>query len=263
MFTKKKKKLFASRSLNANTDTVTEEKEITDTEFTEESKSDRSQEKAQYEEARQSTEEVPVNEPKIKDEKKTIDMMDDDYVDEFIQTETEEADDVDPENPLSGKSADDIRKKIKEEEKTQAESLTYKDFEMVADFLITAIDTGISTGLRIWAGDNTDAPYGIKEDKKKVLKGQLTLILIKYKQRFAIEFMFLFLLCTMYVTPFLNAKKFRKERKALKASTPKRNVFEKKEEASESKETFKPENNFKKNPVKRGFGRTPGRPRKA
>lgn len=226
----KKNKLFSSTNGK-----IIKESDIKDAEITEEiknhpteeeidefesSSTESSTEQESFDDNNLGSEDVDLKEKKQKDPKGTIDFMDEEHMENYVKSKTKDADlgedeEEEGSNPLEGKSVDEIRKTLRDEEKNQAESFTYKDFEMIADFLIGLIDTGISTALKAYAGDTSYSPYSIPKERHKRLRGQLTLILMKYQRRFSLEFMFLISLVFCYATPFMNARAKRKERKAL------------------------------------------------
>ena len=148
-------------------------------------------------------------------EKVTIDFMNEDHIKNFTSGETKKAaeNDINAGSQFEGKSVDDLKADIKKAEDDSKKNFTAKDFEDIARFIIFLIDTGLSSGLKWWAKDTSDAAYSLPEKKKEMLVYQLTLILTKYQAKFSIEFMFILTILIVYAPAFMKAKSRRKELK--------------------------------------------------
>lgn len=149
------------------------------------------------------------------EEKVVIDFMNEDHIRSFTAGETKKADVESDETKsnFEGKSVDDLKADIKRAEEESTKNFTAKDFEDIARFIIFLIDTGLSSGLKWWSGDSSDAAYSLPEKKKEMLVYQLTLILTKYQAKFSIEFMFVLTILIVYAPAFVKAKNKRKELK--------------------------------------------------
>lgn len=150
------------------------------------------------------------------DEKATIDFMNEDHVTSFTASKAKESTSNEGSNSKSmfeGETSDSLRDKIKDAESSFQKQFTPDDFKEIAQFLITLIDTGISSALKWWSKDTTDAPYSLGKEKQNKLVYQLTLLLVKYQAKFSLEFMFLLTILFMYAGPFLAARKRVKENK--------------------------------------------------
>lgn len=164
------------------------------------------------------TEKINVTESEKKklDEVVQVDFMDEEALKQSIKKPTNEAR-VEPESAFKGKTVEEVKNEIKEQEVKAAENFTVKDFENVAGFLISLIDTGVSTALRFWSGDTSDQAYSLPAQKRTMLEKQLTLILVKYQTKFSLEFMFICTLLIVYSIPFMKAREFRNKKKEKEA----------------------------------------------
>jgi len=140
-----------------------------------------------------------------KGEQVKMDFGDDNFMKSFVRTETKSSgDEEDKPDPFGGEQdVSKIRERINSSE--EGSELSRSDFEDIAGFLIELIDTGLVTLSRGIAKDNSDAPYEIKEKRKDRLKFQLSLILMKYKAKFKIEWIFLLSVVLAYYVPFKKA----------------------------------------------------------
>lgn len=194
---------------------------------------------------------------KINDEQKTatIDFQNQDDIDSILKAKTKDSK-FDSEEKQDSKyknlDAEDIRSEIKNEESKASEKYTYEDFANIAAFLLTLYDTGLSTGLSAWAKD-TPSAYEMPKEKKRILEHQLTLILIKYQQKFSLEFMFFCTLALVSYMPVAKAIKRKKDIKAWEANKKNKPEKEKEPEKKVEKEMETVEE-VKKNPFlkKRG-----------
>lgn len=156
------------------------------------------------------TENIDVTE-KIESTASTrLDFMNEDNVNDFIKTKTKvAADTIEPKKPHPS------AEQIEAGELAESNKLTDDDLEMVAEFIITLIDTFIPNLLRYWSKDTSDKAYSLPENKKKILIRQLTWILIKKKSKFKIEIIFIIGLVMFYIPAFMKARDTRKENKKL------------------------------------------------
>jgi len=150
-------------------------------------------------------------------EKVVIDFMNEEHINSFTAGTTKKAEenDISSNSNFQNKSVDDLKAEIKKAEDESTKNFTAKDFEDIARFMIFLIDTGLSSGLKWWSGDSSDAAYSLPEKKKEMLVYQLTLILTKYQAKFSIEFMFILTILIVYAPAFIKAKNKKKEIKAL------------------------------------------------
>ncbi len=142
-------------------------------------------------------------------EKATVNFLKNDFIKEEVGKKTAKAKEPEPES--SNETVSEIQDKIKKEEEQSEEQFTPEDFELFAEIIIDIIDIGFTSGLRWYAKDTSDTTYTITEKKKKTLVSQLTRILIKYQQKFSIEFMFIITILMVYATPFRAARSHRKK----------------------------------------------------
>jgi hypothetical protein len=145
-------------------------------------------------------------------EKVTIDFMNQDHISSFTAGETKKADENigNSNSQFKDKSVEDLKAEIKKAEEDSTKNFTAKDFEDIARFMIFLIDTGLSSGLKWWSKDTSEAAYSLPEKKKEMLVYQLTLILTKYQAKFSIEFMFFLTIVIVYAPAFVKAKNNRK-----------------------------------------------------
>jgi len=146
-------------------------------------------------------------------EKVVIDFMNEEHIKNFTSSESKKSDEneVNTNSQFDGKSVEDLRSEIKKAEDDSKKNFTAKDFEDIAKFIIFLIDTGLSSALKWWSKDTSDAAYSLPEKKKDMLVYQLTLILTKYQAKFSVEFMFILTILIVYAPAFMKAKNRRKE----------------------------------------------------
>ncbi len=111
---------------------------------------------------------------------------------------------------FAGKSTDELRQQMVNEEMQPIDEMAPEDFEMIAGFLIDAWDLGTVTLFRIYALDTSDAPYEMTSSKKGKLKKLLTLILIRFNKKFPLGVLFFMTLILTHITPTLKAHEHRK-----------------------------------------------------
>jgi len=180
----------------------------------------------------QHTERIDVNE-KIESQNGTrLDFMSEVADHSFVKQKTKVAETVvSPEGKVFPTSDE-----IKAGEKKQDDKLKPEDLEMVAEFIVTLIDTIIPHGLKLWSKDSSDKAYSLPEHKKKVLIKQLTYILIKNQTKFKIEIIFFIGLIMFYIPAFIKAKDNRKENK--KAEADKKAIIQARLEEEAAKQQF-------------------------
>lgn len=162
--------------------------------------------------SKEKTETIDLGEKKTNSsEKTTIDFTSTSHVNEFVKKKTVKAAEVEEEvkSSFSGTTTEQVKEQINKEENN--EQWKPEDFEMVADIIITVLDTFSANLLRIWAKDTSDTAYSLTVKKKAMLVRQLSMILIKYQAKFKIEFLFLLSIIMFYAGPFMAAKAHRKE----------------------------------------------------
>ncbi len=142
-------------------------------------------------------------------EKATVNFLKNDFIKDEVTKKTAKA--KEPDDEPSTETVSSIQEKIKKEEDESEDEFTPEDFELFAEILIDIVDIGFTSGLRWYAKDKSDTTYTIPDKKKNVLVKQLTRILIKYQQKFSIEFMFIITILMVYATPFREARIHRKQ----------------------------------------------------
>lgn len=145
-------------------------------------------------------------------------MNDDSYLKDMVETPTgkevpEDDEEATGSSSGSSPSVDELREQIRKEEQEAAAKYTVDDLREIAEFVIEGLDAVISTGLKMYANDNSFQPYALQKSKKDKLTDLLTKIFVKYQLKFPLEAMFIVLLIAMYVGPFRAARKNRKENK--------------------------------------------------
>lgn len=119
--------------------------------------------------------------------------------------------------------ADQVRKDVEEYEKNKSGTLEYKDLKQMAEFIITLIDSSLSTVFRLIAKDTSSSAYAIEASNKRILVTQLAMILSKYQSKFKIEFMFFIGIVMLYAPPAIAAFNNRKKQnKAIKEEKEKK-----------------------------------------
>lgn len=232
-------------------------KDISDAEIVSEEKKDNNTtddldfeklEKEKIEEKKEiKSETIDINQQKVEStEKVKVDFMNDNTYDDVMKKKSKKAEplDDDSKSQFGDKTQEQLREEIKQAEEQSKNSFSAKDMEDIAKVIIMIIDTGISTGLRMWSKDTSDTAYSITADKRKMLEYSLTLILVKYQSKFSVEFMFLVSLVICYMVPFQKARERRREIKQM--------------EQDIQDGILNPEELEIKNPLKRGKGK-PGK----
>lgn len=132
----------------------------------------------------------------------------------------DDSDLIDPNTPI-----DKVQRDVAEYEQSKSGTLQYKDLKQMATFIITLIDTALSTAFRLFARDTSSSAYAMPAENKKLLIEQLALILGKYQSKFKIEFVFFSSLLVLYapaaISAFNNRKKVGNALKAAKQNKPK------------------------------------------
>lgn len=113
---------------------------------------------------------------------------------------------------------EDIQKQVSDYEASRSGKLEYKDLKQTAEFLITLIDTALSTAFKLFARDTSVTAYSIPAPNKKLLVEQLALILAKYQSKFKVEFLFFMGLIVIYAPVAIKSFQTRK------LTTPKKKV---------------------------------------
>lgn len=121
---------------------------------------------------------------------------------------------------FAGKTTEELRTQMINEELQPVEQMSPEDFGMIAGFLIDAWDLGTVTLLRMYAMDKSDTPYEMTGTKKTKLKNLLTLILIRFNKKFPLGMVFLFTIILTHITPALKAHAHRKEVQELNKKKP-------------------------------------------
>lgn len=164
---------------------------------------------------------ITVDPESLKENQNThvkIDFMDKDVIKDFIKSPTKESDNsTGKEDPFKGKTAEEAAEYVKKEENTQV--FTPDDLRDVSTILVMMYDIGLSTSLKLFAGDDIDTPYTIAAPKLRKLENILTMVLVKYQTKFKVEFLFLLSLIIISWSPITIA---RKNRKAIKLEKQRR-----------------------------------------
>lgn len=147
-----------------------------------------------------------------KNEKVSIDFMSNDYIEENIKkpTKKSEAPTENKEEENKSQTIEEVQKEIKEIEEEKNKSLKPQDYEEISSLVIGIIDFLMSSLLKWWGKDSSDAAYTLNEKKMKTLSHQMSLILIKHQQKWSIEMLFVFTLIAVYAGPVMAAKENRK-----------------------------------------------------
>lgn len=126
-------------------------------------------------------------------------------------------------------SAEEVQRQTLEFENSRSGKLEYKDLKQTAEFIITLMDTALSTAFKLFARDTSSSAYSMPAPNKKILIEQLTLILSKYQSKFKIEFLFFMGLIVLYAPMGIASFKNRK------LTSPKKKVIETKEVKEEKR----------------------------
>lgn len=160
--------------------------------------------------AKGKSKEIPIDD-NVKDDNETVqmDFADEDDANSHAARATKpskDSNDIDPNKPI-----DEIQKEIFDYEEFRSGKLEYKDLYKQAEFLITIVDTGLSTVFKLIAKGKHAADYEMPERNKKLLTEQLTMILAKYQSKFKVEYMFFVGLLALYVPMGVASVQNRKE----------------------------------------------------
>lgn len=121
-------------------------------------------------------------------------------------TKTNDIEEAIPDNM----SAEEVRSQVESYEASKSGKLEYKDLKQTAEFLITLLDTALSTAFKVFARDTSITAYSIPAPNKKLLIEQLALILAKYQSKFKVEFLFFLGLIVLYAPMGVKAFQTRK-----------------------------------------------------
>lgn len=149
------------------------------------------------------------------DEKRTINLLNDDELAKKVTTKTEgDVKNTGIPSPTASSSKKEmstaeLRTQLIEDSKKTA-NFTVEQFKQQADSMVNILDIIIVSILRAMAHDAKDSAYIIRDDKKEILKEQLKNVLIFYNAAFPIIGLFIFTLLSVYATPALNAWDNRK-----------------------------------------------------
>lgn len=154
--------------------------------------------------------EIPIDD-NVVDDNETIQMEfeDEDEANSHASKATKPSKDdnnIDPNKPLH-----EIQAEIADYEANKSGKLEYKDLYKQAEFLITIVDTGLSTVFKLIAKGKHAKDYEMPERNKKLLTEQLTMILAKYQSKFKVEYMFFVGILALYVPMGVGAIQNRKE----------------------------------------------------
>lgn len=165
-----------------------------------------------------------------KKENITIDFMNQDESEQFIEKKTKSskltsdledkfnAQTEDRKSEFEGKSTQEIRDQILKEEEEKSNSFKPSDYEEIAKMLVNIIDMLMSSLLKWFAKDTSDTAYSLNAKKKDTVSYQLTLIMIKHQKKWSIELMFILTVIAVYSGPFLAARSHRKKVKEKEAN---------------------------------------------
>ena len=148
-----------------------------------------------------------ANDAKRQDETHDF-MKSNSFTSDYIKKGTKEATVED--EPVKEQTVEEIRDQIKKDEEKLGSEYSAADFQNIAEVIIEVIDAIGANIFKAWAGDTTDRPYQLPNDKKKLLSKQLAGILIKYQAKFPLEAMFLITLVGVYYGSFMKAKAYKK-----------------------------------------------------
>lgn len=132
------------------------------------------------------------------------------------ESETGSSEKIDPNT-----SAEDIQNQVNAYEASKSGKLEYKDLLQTATFIITLVDTSMSTMFKLIAKDTSASAYSMPAPNKKLLIEQLALVLAKYQSKFKIEFMLFMSFVVMYAPMAIESVRVRK---AKTKSVPKKIV---------------------------------------
>lgn len=158
--------------------------------------------------------EIPVDNHEEETQTHIVDFQEEDLASEYASKQTKASEDKgNGINPNA--SAEDLQKGIADYEASKSGKLEYKDFYKISEFIITMLDTTVSSALNWFAKDTASSAYSLPASNKKLLTEQLALVLAKYQTKFSIEFTFFMGLILLYAPSFLAAFSRRKENKKI------------------------------------------------
>ena len=197
---------------------------------------------AESNEAETSSVQLEVNlDDKPKDPKTTFNFRKPTFTGDILKQKTEaEVNNPPPPqnpNPSSGgarptQNIEEVRAQIIAEENSEANKMTYEDYEDTADFIIDLVDMALVFGIRWISLDTTDAPYEVPKDKVLKLKKHLTRLLVRMNKKFPMGLLLLIAILAAYGTPLRKGLEHRKLVLSEKAKKKK----EKQAEAGESED---------------------------
>lgn len=173
-------------------------------------------------------------------------------------------------------TVEQYREQLKKEEKDYSNQYSVEDFQDLAEFGVELIDMIAVFAIRIFAKDDTDAPYQIPISRKNSLTRTLTKILIRAQMKFPLGILFFVGLVVAYATPFKKAKDHRKfvdeeQRKLSRQQKPREYIKEKKlpekviegnnNNSSDIIETIIPEEVIPVSVIDKTLPKRPGRPK--
>lgn len=172
------------------------------------------------------TTEIPVDDTSTDEtESMQVAFEDEDDANSFAAQQTKPSQatvEIDPNT-----SIDKIQEDVARYESNKSGKMEYKDLYNQAKFLITILDTSLSTVFKVIAKGKHAKDYEMPEGNKKLLTEQLTLILSKYQSKFKVEYMFFVGLLALYVPMAHGAVQNRKEVNAANKK-PKEKIEERK-----------------------------------
>ena len=143
-------------------------------------------------------------------EKKTVSFKSHDFLKNEVKKQTAKAPEAEKESAEPKETVESVQAKIKEVDNDTSEQFSLEDFELFAEIIIDVVTVFMTTALRWYAKDDSDAAYEIPVKKQKMLVKQLARLLVKYQAKFSLEFMFILTLVLVYATPFNKARTHRK-----------------------------------------------------
>jgi hypothetical protein len=128
----------------------------------------------------------------------------------FLKNQIKKSTGPAPEKEIPKTTVEDVKKEIEEYE-NKKDNFTYDDFYLLAEVIVDIIEIIIVSLLRWYAKDNSDAPYLLTQTKKDRIVKLLCKVLIKYQQKFSIEFLLFLTVVTAFMTSARKAHKHRQE----------------------------------------------------
>lgn len=145
--------------------------------------------------------------------KETINLLDDDALDNDVTKNTEGDNKKKEEEEKKKSSIDDFRKQASQTSQTAG---TEKPFnptlaQQQAAAWVKIIDMGARFGLKAWSGQADNTGLEVSQADKDVLAEQLTIAMQEYKFVMPILLTVLSTLGAMYATPIMNARESKKK----------------------------------------------------